>query len=256
MNEAKTIEILTKMPEISIKAEPLFKIGSFYITNSIFTSLIVFILFFILADVYNKQSKLRKKSKFFYFINFILKTIYQLFESILKDKTMIFFPVLGAFCLYILLNNWFGLLPGIGSLLVGLRENGKLFHFPIFRGNNADLNATISLALIVFFLIQVNGVKYLGFKGYFKKFFNISNPINFFVGILETISEFSKIISFSFRLFGNIFAGEVLLTIIAFLIPVLVSFPFLILEVFVGLIQALVFSMLSAVFLNVAISHH
>jgi len=249
-------EILTKMPEISIKAEPLFKIGSFAFTNSLFTSLIVFFLFLLLGLIYNKEARLKKKSQFYYLINFILKTIYQLFESILKEKTMIFFPIFAGFFLYILLNNWFGLLPGIGSLLVGLRENGKLFHFPIFRGNNADLNATISLALIVFFLIQVNGVKYLGFKGYFKKFFNISNPINFFVGILETISEFSKIISFSFRLFGNIFAGEVLLTIIAFLIPVLVSFPFLILEVFVGLIQALVFSMLSAVFLNVAISHH
>jgi len=161
---------------------------------------------------------------------------------------MIFFPIFAGFFLYILLNNWFGLLPGIGSLL--------FHHLPIFRGNNADLNATISLALIAFVLIQLNGMKYLGVKGYLKKFFNISNPINFFVGILETISEFSKIISFSFRLFGNIFAGEVLITIMAFLIPVLVTFPFLLLEVFVGLIQALVFSMLSAVFLSMAISHH
>jgi len=241
-------EILTKMPEISIKAEPLFKIGSFAFTNSLFTSLIVFFLFLLLGLIYNKEARLKKKSQFYYLINFILKTIYQLFESILKEKTMIFFPIFAGFFLYILLNNWFGLLPGIGSLL--------FHHLPIFRGNNADLNATISLALIAFVLIQLNGMKYLGVKGYLKKFFNISNPINFFVGILETISEFSKIISFSFRLFGNIFAGEVLLTIIAFLIPVLVSFPFLILEVFVGLIQALVFSMLSAVFLNVAISHH
>ncbi|PIP15360.1 ATP synthase F0 subunit A [Candidatus Roizmanbacteria bacterium CG22_combo_CG10-13_8_21_14_all_35_9] len=241
-------EILTKMPEISIKAEPLFKIGSFAFTNSLFTSLIVFFLFLLLGLIYNKEARLKKKSQFYYLINFILKTIYQLFESILKEKTMIFFPIFAGFFLYILLNNWFGLLPGIGSLL--------FHHLPIFRGNNADLNATISLALIAFVLIQLNGMKYLGVKGYLKKFFNISNPINFFVGILETISEFSKIISFSFRLFGNIFAGEVLITIMAFLIPVLVTFPFLLLEVFVGLIQALVFSMLSAVFLSMAISHH
>jgi len=236
------------MPEISIKAEPLFKIGSFAFTNSLFTSLIVFFLFLLLGLIYNKEARLKKKSQFYYLINFILKTIYQLFESILKEKTMIFFPIFAGFFLYILLNNWFGLLPGIGSLL--------FHHLPIFRGNNADLNATISLALIAFVLIQLNGMKYLGVKGYLKKFFNISNPINFFVGILETISEFSKIISFSFRLFGNIFAGEVLITIMAFLIPVLVTFPFLLLEVFVGLIQALVFSMLSAVFLSMAISHH
>jgi len=236
------------MPEISIKAEPLFKIGSFAFTNSLFTSLIVFFLFLLLGLIYNKEARLKKKSQFYYLINFILKTIYQLFESILKEKTMIFFPIFAGFFLYILLNNWFGLLPGIGSLL--------FHHLPIFRGNNADLNATISLALIAFVLIQLNGMKYLGVKGYLKKFFNISNQINFFVGIFETISEFSKIISFSFRLFGNIFAGEVLITIMAFLIPVLVTFPFLLLEVFVGLIQALVFSMLSAVFLSMAISHH
>jgi len=236
------------MPEISIKAEPLFKIAGFPVTNSLFTSFIVFLLFLLLGIIYSKQAKVKKKSKLVLFVNFLLKTIYQLFESILKEKTVIFFPVFGAFFLYILLNNWFGLLPGIGSLLIN--------RSPIFRGNNADLNATISLAIIAFILIQANGIRYLGGKGYLKKFFNISNPINFFVGILETISEFSKIISFSFRLFGNIFAGEVLITIIAFLIPVLVTFPFLILEVFVGLIQALVFSMLSAVFLNVAISHH
>lgn len=236
------------MPEISIKAETIANIFGFHLTNSIILSLIVFIFFLFFSLSYYRASKSKKKSKFYYFVNFLLKTIYSLFQSILKEQTLFFFPLLGAFFLYILFNNWFGLLPGVGSVLIN--------HFPLLRGNNADLNTTLSLAFLTMIIVQIFGIKYLGFKKYIKKFFNFSNPITFFTGILETISEVSKVISFSFRLFGNIFAGEVLLTIIAFLIPVAVSFPFLILEVFIGLIQALVFSMLSAVFINLAITKH
>jgi F-type H+-transporting ATPase subunit a len=250
------IKILMDMPEISIKAEPIFKIGNFHVSNSLILSSVMFVFFLIVALLYNKQSKEKNKGKIFYFVNFALKAIYGLFESILKEKTTIFFPIFGAFFLFILLQNWIGLLPGVGSILIRVVEHGEAHYFPIFRGNNADLNATLALALISVFLIQFFGIKYLGFKGYIKKFINFSNPINFFVGILEVISEISKIISFSFRLFGNIFAGEVLLTIVAFLIPVAVSFPFIMLEIFVGLVQALVFSLLSAVFLNLAISSH
>ena len=103
--------------------------------------------------------------------------------------------------------------------------------------------------------MQVVGIKYLGFS-YFKKFFNFKTPITIFVSILEAVSEFAKIISFSFRLFGNIFAGEVLLMVIGALIPLLVPMPFYGLEIFVGFIQALVFSMLSVVFYNVATIGH
>ena len=102
--------------------------------------------------------------------------------------------------------------------------------------------------------VQYAGLSALGFS-YLKKFFNISNPINFVVGILELISEFARIVSFAFRLFGNIFAGEVLLTVIAFLIPLLAPIPFLGLELFVGLIQAMVFPLLAAVFFSMAVSH-
>ena len=156
--------------------------------------------------------------------------------------------------IFILFQNWFGLLPGVGSILIGVAEGHEVHTVPLLRANNADLNATLSLGIISVLLTQIFGIKFLGFKTYIKKFINFSNPISFFTGILEIISEFSKVISFSFRLFGNIFAGEVLLAIIAFLIPILASFPFLLLELFVGLVQALVFSMLSAVFLSVAIS--
>jgi len=102
-------------------------------------------------------------------------------------------------------------------------------------------------------------MQYFGFKTlglhYGGRFVNVKNPIMFFVGLLEVISDASKVISFAFRLFGNIFAGEVLLAVMAFLMPFIAPMPFLMLELFVGFIQALVFSTLTAVFINVALAH-
>lgn len=234
------------MPEISIKAEKIFELAGVEITNSLLLSVVVFVIFIFIAIKYFIDSRKKGRTTFFYFVNFLLKSLYQLFQSILKEKVDYFFPLLGSFFLFILFQNWFGLLPGVGSILIN--------HLPLLRGGNADLNTTLSLALLSVILTQIFGIRYLGLKEYISKFINFANPITFFTGILEIISELSKIISFSFRLFGNIFAGEVLLTIMAFLVPILASFPFLLLEVFVGLIQALVFSMLTAVFLNLAIS--
>jgi len=175
---------------------------------------------------------------------------------VLGDKTPVFFPLLFAFFFYILLQNWFGLLPGVGSLLIRVVEEHEKIFIPLLRGNNADLNTTLALAVISVLSIQYFSIKYLGIKKYLHKFFNFSDPISFFVGILDILSEFSKVLSFAFRLFGNIFAGEVLLTIVAFLVPVLASFPFIGLEIFVGFVQALVFSMLTAVFISGAIVEH
>lgn len=131
-------------------------------------------------------------------------------------------------------------------------EEEKTEFIPLFRSGTADLNTTLALAIIAVITVQYAGFSALGL-GYLKKYFNFSNPIYFFVGILELIGEFARIISFAFRLFGNIFAGEVLLTVIAFLMPLFAPLPFLGLELFVGFIQALVFSMLAAVFLSLAV---
>lgn len=135
----------------------------------------------------------------------------------------------------------------------GEKHAGAKF-VPLLRGATADVNTTLALAVVAVIAIQYFGFVTVG-KHYSTRFVDISNPINFFIGALEIVSEFSKIISFAFRLFGNIFAGEVLLTVIAFLMPFIAPLPFLMLEIFVGFIQALVFSMLTAVFLNVAVSH-
>ncbi len=132
-------------------------------------------------------------------------------------------------------------------------HNGELVTY--FRATSSEINFTLALALISVVLTNIFSFRELGFFGHIKKYFNFKGPIEFFVGILEIISEFAKIISFSFRLFGNIFAGEILLLIIAFLLPYAGPIPFMFLEVFVGLIQALVFAMLTLVFLGVNLQH-
>jgi len=243
-------------PHISIKAEKIFEIFGFSITNSLLLSFFVLFVFLVLALIYSYQSQSKKKGNFYYLINFIIKNLYKLFYSVLKEKTDYFFPLLSSFFLFILFQNWFGLLPGVGSILIKIKEEGKMVLTPLFRANTADLNTTLALAIISVFLSQVFAIKFLGFKGYIAKFYRLKDPMSFFIGTLEIVSEISKMISFAFRLFGNVFAGEVLLTIIAFLVPILASLPFLLLEVFVGFIQALVFSMLTTVFISVAIAKH
>lgn len=236
------------MLHISIKAEKIGQIFGFPITNSLLTTYLLLVLFLIFSLFY--QVKLNdKNSKFVFLTRFVTGKVYALFQPVMKDKTDLFFPLLASFFLFILLSNWFGLIPGVGSILI--KDNHE--KIPLLRGISADLNTTLALAIISVVLTQYYAIKYLGFSAYLKRFINLTNPMAFFTGILEIISEFSKIISFSFRLFGNIFAGEVLLSVVAFLIPVLASFPFLILELFVGLIQALVFAMLTAAFLNIAL---
>jgi len=209
------------------------------------------------------------------FIEFVVGGLYSVFEGILGHNIKKYFPIIASFFIFIIVSNWIGLIPGVGHALtynnkeetlvsentshgVVEQEDEENKESPaLLRAPTADLNTTLAFALISFFLIQYAGFKSLG-ASYSKKFFNFSGGIPFYVGLLETISELGKIISFAFRLYGNIFAGEVLLLVIATIVPVWAFFaplPFIGLEIFVGFIQALVFSMLTAVFLSVATLH-
>jgi F-type H+-transporting ATPase subunit a len=246
-------------PHISIKAEPVVDLFGFHITNSLLTSFIVTLFFLAIALYYNSEMKKRKKGGLFYILHFVINLVYGLFQSVVGNKIEVFFPWLGAFFFYILLQNWFGLLPGVGSLLVKVNEAGEEHMVPLLRANTADLNTTIALGITSVVLIQYFGFRFLGAKDHIAKYFNFKGPMDFVMGLLEVISEFSRILSFSFRLYGNIFAGEVLIAIMVFILPIFLPFatlPFLGLEVFVGAIQALVFSMLTAVFLNMAVQKH
>lgn len=190
------------------------------------------------------------------FFEFMLEGLYSIVESITGSaKAKLFFPLVVTFFLYIVPSNWSGLLPGAGSIGFNGIFHGKEVFIPILRGPTADLNTTLALALIAMVMVQFYGFKFQGWH-YLKKFFNFSNPINAFVGILELISDLSKVISFAFRLFGNIFAGEVLISVISFLLPAIAPIPFYGLELFVGVIQGLVFMMLATVFMNMATLGH
>lgn len=242
---------------ISIAAEPIFHIGDFAVTNSLITTYVTMIILFLIAASVAMAPEVKlpsgtKVKKAPGLLEILVGGFYNFLSPILGKRTDSLFPLMMTFFMFIIIGNWVGLLPGVGP--IGVEEHGSLI--PIFRGPNADLSTTIALALVSVIATQYLSIKALGAGGYLSKFFNFKNPINFFVGILELISEFAKLLSFSFRLFGNIFAGEVLLVVITFLVPILLPVPFLGLEVFVGFIQALVFTMLTSVFIVVATEQH
>lgn len=240
------------MLHISLAAEKVLTIGGFPISNALLTTWVVMVLLTLFAII----TSLR--------ISTIPGTMQQvaeiaidglgsLFESIMHENYKRYFPLLATLFFFIITLNWAGLLPGVGTMGFFKSVEGTTEFTPLFRSGTADLNTTLALAIFVVVFIQIIGLRTFGAK-YLGKFFNFKGPVDFFVGILELISELSRIISFAFRLFGNIFAGEVLLAVIAFLIPVLAPVPFLGLELFVGFIQALVFAMLTSVFLLIATS--
>ncbi len=243
--------------EISLAAEKVAHIGSFNVTNSVLLSWITSTVLAIAAIAVGRKNDLVPKG-FRNFVEMVIEYLYKTVNDVIGDeqKTKKYFPILATFFVFIVLNNWMGLLPGIGPIGLNEVKHGEHILVPLFRGANADLNTTLALAITAVIVVQVFGVAAVGTAKYAKKFFNFSNPINFFVGGLELISEFSKMISFSFRLFGNIFAGEILLMVIAYLVPVVVPLPFFLLEIFVGLIQGLVFMMLALVFIKGAIVEH
>lgn len=242
------------MLHISLVAESVATIVGIPITNAMLTTWVAMAAIVTFALVSTRRLWL-VPSKIQLVAELLVGGLRSLFASVMHEQVNRFFPLLATFFIFILFLNWVGLLPGVGTIGFHILEQGKAGFIPLFRPGTADLNTTLALAIISIVVIQYSGFATLGLS-YLKKFFNFTSPINFFVGILELVSEASKILSFAFRLFGNIFAGEVLLTVIAFLIPIIAPIPFLGLELFVGIIQALVFSMLTAVFLLLATVGH
>ncbi len=238
---------------ISLKAEKLLEVFGIPVTNSIITTWLVMIFLILMSLLMTRRISMIP-TKIQLIAEILVGGIYSIFESVCGNNTKKFFPIVGSLFIFIIFLNWFGLIPGVGTIGIKHVENHHASFIPLFRAGSADLNLTFALAIVAVAVIQYFGVVTLG-KEYLGRFFNFKNPIYFFVGLLELMGEGTKVISFAFRLFGNIFAGEVLLTVVAFLMPLLAPLPFLFLELFVGFIQALVFSMLTAVFLTLATSH-
>lgn len=290
---------------ISLAAE---HIGTFYgmpITNSYLTTLIVMVILVALSFMATRKMTMVPGNAQL-IAESIVGGLHEFFSAIAGKHIKQFFPLVATLFLFILVANWVGLLPGVGT--IGFKEtaetkevsavepktvaetapavakedghaavavveetheeagtsaaaegeeagaHGETKFVPLFRAATADLNMTLGLALVSVLAMQYFGFRTLG-AHYGSRFINFKDPIMFGVGILELASDISKVVSFAFRLFGNIFAGEVLLAVLAFLIPFIVPLPFLFMELFVGVVQALVFSMLSTAFFNVAVSH-
>ncbi len=213
---------------------------------------LVFLLLVVLAVVLNRRLALMPgmaQNIFELFIDGALGIM----DSVLGNRRTSekYLPLVFTIFLFILCSNWLGLLPGVGSILV---HQGKEA-VPLLRSPASDLNFTLALALIAMTFVNFASSVAIGFRARLSAFFNFKGPIDFFIGILELVSEFGKIISLTFRLFGNVFAGEVLLAIMAFLVPYAVPLPFMFLEIFVGFIQAFVFGMLTTVFVAMASIH-
>lgn len=243
---------------IALAAEKIAHIGPIPITNSLITTWIVMAI--IIAFAYFAGKNIKKiPSGLQNFAEMIVEALYDTVESLAAEKTKRFFPIVATFFIFIIMANYIGLLPGIGTIgIKEVRYEGEHITetlVPLFRSANSDINITLGLALISVFATHYFSITSLGIKDYLKRYFSL-NPVYLFVGLLEIIAEITKVVSLSFRLFGNIFAGEALLVTISGLFAFLVPLPFMMLELLVGFVQATVFMMLTLVFMVILTEKH
>lgn len=260
--------------ESTLFAEPIFHINSFTVTNALFTSWIVVAIIVVIAVVIKFKIKQ------------IPKGIQNLFEIIIEGAedlcdqvtnsriiTNKAFPIVFAVFMFVLLNNWIGVFPFGGFGLIEMGEHGKMF-IPLIRSGTADINGTLALAVISVIGANIFGIISIGLWKTINKYVNLNAlgsiftkirkdpmilmtaPIMFAVGFLELIGEFAKVASLSFRLFGNVFAGEVLLASMGAIIAYILPTPFLLLEVLVGVIQAFIFAILTLVYYTISSTDH
>ena len=252
---------------VAIKAEQLTEWMGIPITNTVLMSWVVVCTLAILAFVLYRRLSL-VPSKFQLLFELLLENVFDFIVSTLESKQLAkkFFPLIVTIFLFIFTANMLEFVPGVGSIgFITDRATvtGEHTEFvPLLRSMNTDLNVTLALSIIAFFVIEISGILMIGFFKYFSRFLPFSafkhgigtGLISFFVGIIEFISELIRLISFSFRLFGNIFAGEVLIAVAVFFAPYIAPVPFMAFEVFVGFIQAAIFAMLTLFFIKLAVT--
>ncbi len=236
---------------IALAAERLGTIFGIPLTNTLVTQWVVIAILTVVAVIVGRRPTLIP-GPVQNFFELIFEFVLDYMEQILGTRALAirFFPLIVTIFLFIAASNLFDFLPIIGS--VGF-WHGKEF-IPLFRPVNTDLNATLALAIIAVISIEVSGIFIVGAWKYAGKFFNFTSVLGFVVGIIEFVSEMSRFISFSFRLFGNIFAGEVLLAVASYFMPYVLPVPLMVFETFVGIVQAGVFAMLTLFFIKLAIA--
>lgn len=257
----------------------LWYLGPIPISNTMVTAWISMSILIVLFVLGTRKMKLVPRG-LQNFLEWGVETLLNLVEdSVGKEKGRKFFPVIATIFLFVFVNAWMGLVPLFGAF--GLKETveGHSVLVPILRPANTDLNLTLALAIVSFVFVEYLGISQHGFFRYAGKFVNVGplfrgfrklftgkiksglsavfmGAIEAFVGLIEAVSELVRLLSFSFRLFGNMTAGEILLLIGFFLAPFVVPLFFYSLELLVGLIQAAVFAMLTMVFAAMATAEH
>lgn len=261
-------------PEPKLPAEEVFHLFNFPITNTILAAWITIIFLVGFSYAVTRRMKLipgRLQAAF----EFLLGWLYDLCRSVAGEENgRKFFPIVATIFLFVGFNAWLGLLPGFGSITVHTAEGEA----HLLRPANTDINMPLALALASFVFVEFFGLRTLGLR-YLSKFINVreflagvrqvfkgklkagllglfSGSISIFTGFVEGLSEFIRIISLTFRLFGNMTAGEILLLVAAFLVPWLFALPFYGLELLIGFIQALIFGGLTLIFLTLAVAPH
>ena len=236
---------------VVLKAEQLGSVFGFPITNSLIMAWLVMILL-IGASYFFGRSLSLIPSKLQAAVEWAFEGALAYMIEVLESEVLArrFFPLVASMFLFIAFINEIEFFPGVGSL--GLVHAPEFL--PILRAPTTDLNFTLALALIAFFTIEVTGIAMLGFFKYAGKYVNLKSPIGFAVGLIELVSNLGRLVSFSFRLFGNIFAGEVMVLVAGYFLPYVLPAPFMGFEMFIGLVQALVFAMLTLFFIKLAIA--
>ena len=235
----------------SMAAGVLFRMGPFAVTNTMLTAWVVMALLVIVSILATRRMSLVPESKLQNMMEMIVEFVLDLAERTAGARAgRLVFPLLATLFIFILTANWFGVLPGVGTIT--LCDPHHPDHcVPIFRPATSDLNMTAAMAVIAIVTVQVVGIAFNGLGGYLKEF---STPL--LLTPVHIIGELSRVVSLSARLFGNIFGGEILLMVMFALIPYVVPVVFMGLELFFGFIQALIFTVLTTVYISLAASGH
>jgi F-type H+-transporting ATPase subunit a len=235
---------------VALAAEKVGSLWGLPITNTLVMSWTVMLLFVVVAFFVRRNLAMipgRLQTALELVFGFAYDYIADVLGS--RDLARRFFPLLVTTFLFIWIANALEFTPGIGSITV--THEGETA--PLLRSVNTDLNMTLALTLIAVLVIEVSGMVSVGVLRYWRKFFNLGG-VHTVVGLIEFIGEVARVISFSFRLFGNIFAGEVLIAVVAFFVPYILPVPLMAFEMFVGVVQAAIFTLLMLFFIKMAIT--
>lgn len=265
--------LIVAQPAPSLPSEAIFHLFGLPITNTILASWFTMVFLVLVCYLATRKMQL-VPGRFQSVFEFVVGWIYDLCLSVAGEKNgRRFFPVVCTIFLYVAFNAWLSLIPGFGSVHIVNAEGQTV---ELFRGANTDINTPLAIALISFVFVEFYGLKSLSIS-YLRKFFNFgrffqslrqvfkgkfdfmgmfSGVIEIVIGGLEALSELIRNISFTFRLFGNMTAGEILVLVAAFLIPLGVDWVVYGLELLIGFIQALVFSGLTLAFVTMAVASH